>query len=180
MAENETQETTPEVTEKSAETPVETQTAATEVVAEPAEAPVEKQAETTEATAETPAETTETVADSAAPKEEKGETKEADAKEEEVKVEEPVDPDLNEEISYHAVEKEGEITAIWEMQGRRHLRTISARSGEGEKILSLFTSEIHETDSPGISESTEATAQSKIEIEKRENIIRMVFSLFLV
>lgn len=61
----------------------------------------------------------------------------------------PADP---EEISYHAVEKDGEITAIWEMQGKKHIRTISARSAEGTKILSLFTSEIHETDSPAMVE----------------------------
>lgn len=67
---------------------------------------------------------------------------------------EPEEPEEPEEISYHAVEKEGEITAIWEMQGRKHIRTISARSGEGEKILSLFTSEIHETDSPAMSNAT--------------------------
>ena len=29
-----------------------------------------------------------------------------------------------EEITYHAVEKDGQVTAIWEMQGRKHLRTI--------------------------------------------------------
>ncbi len=73
---------------------------------------------------------------------------------EEVKAEEaPAEPEEEEEISYHAVEKEGEITAIWEMQGRKHVRTISARSGEGEKILSLFTSELHETDAPPMSEA---------------------------
>ncbi len=65
-----------------------------------------------------------------------------------------------EEISYHAVEKEGEISAIWEMQGKKHLRTISARSGEGQKILSLFTSEIHETDSPGLGDNSEATEEA--------------------
>jgi hypothetical protein len=70
----------------------------------------------------------------------------------------PAEPEEEEEISYHAVEKEGEITAIWEMQGRKHIRTISARSGEGQKILSLFTSEIHETDAPSIGETTEAAA----------------------
>ncbi len=43
-----------------------------------------------------------------------------------------------EEISYHAVEKEGTVTAIWEMQGQVHLRTIDPRSSEGKKILSLF------------------------------------------
>ena len=61
-----------------------------------------------------------------------------------------------EDISYHAVEKDGEISAIWEMQGKKHIRTISARSAEGVKILSLFTSEIHETDSPAMAE--EATS----------------------
>ena len=65
-----------------------------------------------------------------------------------------------EEISYHAVEKEGEITAIWEMQGKKHLRTISARSGEGQKILSLFTSEIHETDSPPLAEESGSTEEA--------------------
>jgi hypothetical protein len=109
MAENETQETTEEVTEA-----VETQAAATEEAVE----------ETTEAIAE----------------------------------ETPAEPEEEEEISYHAVEKEGEITAIWEMQGRKHIRTISARSGEGEKILSLFTSEIHETDAPPIGETSEVAA----------------------
>jgi hypothetical protein len=43
-----------------------------------------------------------------------------------------------EKISYHSVEKEGKVTAIWEMQGRLHLRTIDPRSSEGKKILSLF------------------------------------------
>jgi hypothetical protein len=34
-------------------------------------------------------------------------------------------PDVHqEEISYHAVEKNGKITAIWEMRGRKHVRTI--------------------------------------------------------
>ena len=32
-----------------------------------------------------------------------------------------------EEITYHAVEKDGQVTAIWEMQGRKHLRTIDPR-----------------------------------------------------
>lgn len=43
-----------------------------------------------------------------------------------------------EDISYQAVEKEGTITAIWEMQGRKHVRTIDPRSGEGKQILALF------------------------------------------
>ncbi len=43
-----------------------------------------------------------------------------------------------EDVSYHAVEKDGSVTAIWEMQGRKHLRTIDPRSGEGKQILALF------------------------------------------
>lgn len=40
-----------------------------------------------------------------------------------------------EEISYHAVEKNGVITSIWEMRGRRHLRTIHPQSEEGRHLL---------------------------------------------
>lgn len=43
-----------------------------------------------------------------------------------------------EDVSYHAVEKDGNVTAIWEMNGRRHLRTIDPRSNEGKQILALF------------------------------------------
>lgn len=43
-----------------------------------------------------------------------------------------------EDVSYHAVEKEGNVTAIWEMQGRKHIRTIDPRSSEGKQILALF------------------------------------------
>jgi hypothetical protein len=45
------------------------------------------------------------------------------------------------EITYHAVEKDGEVTAIWEMQGRKHLRTIDPRSEEGRRILGSHTIE---------------------------------------
>lgn len=48
------------------------------------------------------------------------------------------DQHSNEEVSYQAVEKEGTVTAIWEMQGRKHLRTIDPRSNEGKQILALF------------------------------------------
>ena len=41
----------------------------------------------------------------------------------------------HDEISYHAVEKNGKITAIWEMKGRKHLRTIDPRSVEGRHLL---------------------------------------------
>jgi hypothetical protein len=47
----------------------------------------------------------------------------------------PVD---TEDVSYQAVEKDGTVTAIWEMQGQKHLRTIDPRSGEGKQILALF------------------------------------------
>ena len=47
-------------------------------------------------------------------------------------------PVSTEDVSYQAVEKEGTVTAIWEMQGQRHLRTIDPRSNEGKQILALF------------------------------------------
>ena len=53
-----------------------------------------------------------------------------------------------EEITYHAVEKDGVVTAIWEMQGRKHLRTIDPRSRQGQDILRLYTTEHHEENSP--------------------------------
>lgn len=43
------------------------------------------------------------------------------------------------ETTYHAVEKDGVVTAIWEMQGRKHLRTIDPRSEEGRRILGSYT-----------------------------------------
>jgi hypothetical protein len=55
--------------------------------------------------------------------------------EQEAPIETPEDPD---EVHYQAVEKEGVVTAIWEMRGRKHLRTIDPRSAEGKQILSLF------------------------------------------
>ena len=54
-------------------------------------------------------------------------------------------PEANtEEITYHAVEKDGVVTAIWEMQGRKHLRTIDPRSRQGADILRLYTTEHHD------------------------------------
>lgn len=47
-------------------------------------------------------------------------------------------PSNAEDVSYQAVEKEGVVTAIWEMQGQKHLRTIDPRSNEGKQILALF------------------------------------------
>jgi hypothetical protein len=43
------------------------------------------------------------------------------------------------EVTYHAVEKDGVVTAIWEMQGRKHIRTIDPRSEEGRHILGSYT-----------------------------------------
>lgn len=50
-------------------------------------------------------------------------------------------PEEEEEISYHAVQKDNNVTAIWEMQGRKHIRTIDPRSREGSEILQLFSAE---------------------------------------
>ncbi len=56
--------------------------------------------------------------------------------------------EATEEISYHAVEKEGVVTAIWEMQGRKHIRTIDPRSRQGQDILRLYTTEHHDEATP--------------------------------
>lgn len=50
----------------------------------------------------------------------------------------PEETAAHEEVHYQAVEKEGTVTAIWEMQGHKHLRTIDPRSNEGKQILALF------------------------------------------
>ena len=66
-----------------------------------------------------------------------------------------------EEITYHAVEKDGQVTAIWEMQGRKHLRTIDPRSRQGQDILRLYTAEHHDEASesvPGGSGSESASS----------------------
>ncbi len=55
------------------------------------------------------------------------------------------------DTTYHAVEKDGVVTAIWEMQGRKHLRTIDPRSEEGRRILGSYT----------IDETTEHTAEGE-------------------
>jgi hypothetical protein len=61
---------------------------------------------------------------------------------------------VTEDISYHAVEKDGVVTAIWEMQGRKHVRTIDPRSRQGQDILRLYTTEHHdETPAPESSEA---------------------------
>lgn len=55
--------------------------------------------------------------------------------------EQPSAQTATEEITYHAVEKDGQVTAIWEMQGRKHLRTIDPRSRQGQDILRLYTAD---------------------------------------
>jgi hypothetical protein len=66
-------------------------------------------------------------------------------------------PASTEDITYHAVEKDGQVTAIWEMQGRKHLRTIDPRSRQGQDILRLYTTE-HADDVPAA--ETDAAASS--------------------
>jgi hypothetical protein len=61
-----------------------------------------------------------------------------------------------EDISYHAVEKDGVVTAIWEMQGRKHIRTIDPRSRQGQDILRLYTTEHH--DEAPAAEASEAAS----------------------
>lgn len=63
---------------------------------------------------------------------------EAMAKAEEATEQSAETTEKTEDISYHAVEKEGNVTAIWEMQGEKHIRTIDPRSQEGKQILALF------------------------------------------
>ena len=53
-------------------------------------------------------------------------------------------PTNAQEITYQAVEKDGVVTAIWEMKGRKHLRTIDPRSRQGREILNLYTTEDEE------------------------------------
>jgi hypothetical protein len=62
--------------------------------------------------------------------------------------ESPAAPAANEDISYHAVEKDGVVTAIWEMNGRKHMRTIDPRSRQGQDILRLYTTEHHDETAP--------------------------------
>ena len=50
-------------------------------------------------------------------------------------------PSSEDEITYQAVEKDGVVTAIWEMKGRKHVRTIDPRSRQGKEILNLYTTE---------------------------------------
>jgi hypothetical protein len=66
----------------------------------------------------------------------------ADVESTEAPADQPSQP--AEDITYHAVEKDGQVTAIWEMQGRKHMRTIDPRSRQGQEILRLYTTEHHD------------------------------------
>ncbi len=74
----------------------------------------------------------------------------------ETNTEAPAAPAETEDISYHAVEKDGVVTAIWEMQGRKHIRTIDPRSRQGQDILRLYTTEHHDEATPA--EASEAAS----------------------
>jgi DNA-binding PadR family transcriptional regulator len=67
------------------------------------------------------------------------------------------------ETTFHAVEKDGVVTAIWEMQGRKHLRTIDPRSEEGRRILGAYTMDENEhapaAEQPAASEEQSDSAQ---------------------
>ena len=65
----------------------------------------------------------------------------------------------NEEVTYHAVEKDGTVTAIWEMQGRKHMRTIDPRSEEGRRILGSH--EVDEHEQAGEQTTDAQTAQAE-------------------
>jgi len=71
--------------------------------------------------------------------------------------ENPAPEAATEDISYHAVEKDGVVTAIWEMNGRKHVRTIDPRSRQGQDILRLYTTEHHDEPAP-ITEASEAAS----------------------
>ena len=82
-------------------------------------------------------------AENAAPETENAAPEQANASEQTNEPEQAAAPEQEEAepITYHAVEKDGQVTAIWEMQGRKHLRTIDPRSRQGQEILRLYTTE---------------------------------------
>jgi hypothetical protein len=67
------------------------------------------------------------------------------------------------ETMFHAVEKDGVVTAIWEMQGRKHLRTIDPRSEEGRRILGS-----HTVDEANEHPQGEAAAQTATQSESQQ------------
>lgn len=129
MQDNETAAITAEATDSAEET------ASSANAGAPSETAENNENQSEEQTAASDAVTPETAKgdESATPSEtESAETEVAEA---------PAEPEEEEEITYHAVQKEDSVTAIWEMQGRKHLRTIDPRSREGAEILRLFTAE---------------------------------------
>ena len=68
------------------------------------------------------------------------------AENESAQIESAAQTPSEDEITYQAVEKDGVVTAIWEMKGRKHVRTIDPRSRQGREILNLYTTE--EVDHP--------------------------------
>jgi DNA-binding PadR family transcriptional regulator len=64
------------------------------------------------------------------------------------------------ETMFHAVEKDGVVTAIWEMQGRKHLRTIDPRSEEGRRILGSHTVD-EATEHPQAEPAVQAAPQAE-------------------
>lgn len=86
----------------------------------------------------------------------KNATEESNDQPQEASTENQAAPVSMEEITYHAVEKDGQVTAIWEMQGRKHIRTIDPRSRQGQEILRLYTSEHH--DDANATHTTEAAS----------------------
>ena len=73
-------------------------------------------------------------------------------------IESPTAEVAAEDISYHAVEKDGIVTAIWEMNGRKHVRTIDPRSRQGQDILRLYTTEHHDEPAPVTAASEAASS----------------------
>ena len=63
------------------------------------------------------------------------------------------------ELAYQAVEKNGVIIAIWEMKGRKHIRTIDPRSEEGKRLLVGYKSGQESNENAG-SEAELQTAHS--------------------
>ena len=69
------------------------------------------------------------------------------------------------ELTYHAVEKNGVITAIWEMKGKKHIRTIDPRSEEGQRLLSGYKSNSESSPEPSPEPSSESTNESEAELK---------------
>ena len=69
------------------------------------------------------------------------------------------------ELTYHAVEKNGVITAIWEMKGKKHIRTIDPRSEEGQRLLSGYKSNSEPSSEPSSESISESSNESEAELK---------------